>query len=165
MLLVLSVSADHGRSENGERQIVLQREITQNDHRSRTTEALRHIVAAAHHHYPIDQRSGQTGGGIDILAEYQRLLVDKNVAQHASECACDYTHNSAYPHGIARVETFLDTDHAEKCQTDAVKEKQQFFAADEKVAKAFFVKTLGLQLHLALQFVHLLEQQFLVLLI
>lgn len=117
--------------EDGERQIVFQREHSQKDYCCRTAELLGEIGSPRYEYYPVYDGSGKTRCRVYILAEHQGFFIDEDVAYHSAEGSCYDSHDGCHPHGIIDGKRFVDAYNAEQGQTDAVKDKKDSVVAHE----------------------------------
>ena len=73
---------------------------------------------------PVYDAAGNAGRGIHLLAEYLRLYIYEDVAEHAAKGSRHGAHEDCRPHGEAEREGLLDADDDKQCQPDGVEQQE-----------------------------------------
>ena len=72
---------------------------------------------------PVNQTAQHTSHRIDLLAEDNRFLNEKHIADDSSEGARDTSHDDSYPEWETTIEGLLDSGNIEKRQTEGIEKK------------------------------------------
>ena len=72
---------------------------------------------------PIDESSGHTCDGIDLLMEDDGHVIEQYVTYHSTCHTRDTAHDDSHPEGMTECKCLLNTCYGEECQAQCVEHK------------------------------------------